>query len=107
MGQRDSTAETVIEAAKNGDQKKLLDLALVDMQDREAAADALIAEAGTLDTSGYEIQFNEHHGAPDNYIVTASDDQGDDLAFELDWHESKWQLVLGAAGPPVSPTAAP
>ncbi|MFW0773286.1 hypothetical protein ACLRGI_08955 [Paenarthrobacter nitroguajacolicus] len=107
MGQRNSTAETVISAAKNGDQKKLLELALVDMQEREAGANELITKAQALESSGYEIQYQEHHGAPDNYLVTASDNEGDDLTFELDWHESRWQLALGTAGPPKSPAATP
>jgi hypothetical protein len=107
MGQRNSTAETVIEAAKDGDRQKLLDLALAEMQEREAGAEALIAEASRLAAGGYKVQYQEHHGAPDNYIVTAKDDQGGDLSFELDWHEAKWQLVLGTAGPPKSPAASP
>lgn len=107
IGQRNSTAETVIKAAKDGDRQKLLDLALVDMQEREAAADTLIAEASRLTATGYKVQYQEHHGAPDNYIVTATDDQSGDLSFELAWHEAKWQLALGSAGAPKSPAASP
>jgi len=107
MGQRDSTAHAVIAAAMDGDRKELLDLTAVDMQEREAAADGLIVKASKLMTTGYEVQYTEHHGAPDNYIVTASDGQGRDLVFELDWHEAKWQLILGTAGPPKSPAASP
>jgi hypothetical protein len=107
MGQRDSTAEAVIEAARDGDRQKLLDLAAVDMQEREAAADGLIVEASKLTAAGFKVHYKEHHGAPDNFIVTATDDQGGDLSFELDWHEAKWQLILGTAGPPQSPAASP
>jgi hypothetical protein len=107
MGQRDSTANAVIAAAMDGDREKLLDLAAVDMQEREAAADDLILKASNFTTAGYEVQYMEHHGAPDNYIVTATDAQGGDLSFELDWHDAKWQLILGTAGPPQSPAASP
>jgi hypothetical protein len=106
-GQRDSTAKAVIAAAMDGDRQKLLDLAAVHMQAREAAADGLIIKASKLTTTGYEVQYREHHGAPDNYIVTATGNQGGDLVFELDWHEAKWQLILGTAGPPKSPAASP
>ncbi|WP_248761628.1 hypothetical protein [Pseudarthrobacter sp. SSS035] len=107
MRQRDSTAKAVIAAAMDDDRPKLLDLAAVDMTEREAAADRLIVKASNLTTTGYEVQYKEHHGAPDNYIVTATDDQGRDLVFELDWHEAKWQLILGTAGPPKSPATSP
>lgn len=105
--QRNSTAETVIEAAMAGNKQRLLDVALTDLQEQETAADALIAQASQLKASSYDVHYEEHHGAPDNYIVSASDGHGGTLSFELDWHEAKWQLALGTAGPPKSPAASP
>ncbi|MFJ4029322.1 hypothetical protein ACIPWF_18530 [Paenarthrobacter sp. NPDC089989] len=105
VGQRDSTSEQVIKAAQDGDRQKLLDIALPEMQGREAAADALVVRVGRLDPSSYSVEFREHHGAPDNYIVTAKDADGNIASFELDWNDAKWQLVLGTAGPAKSPAA--
>ncbi|UTT69368.1 hypothetical protein NMQ03_19630 [Arthrobacter sp. DNA4] len=105
MGQRNSTAEKVIDAAKEGDRQKLLDLALLEMQGREAGADALIADAKKLDPATSKVEYQEHHGAPDNYIVTATDSQGHEVSFELDWSEARWQVALGTAGPAKSPAA--
>lgn len=104
QGQRAPAAESILQAAKNGDKAKLLDLSSANMQDREPAAEVLIANARELQ-SKYEIEYEQHHGAPDNYIVTASDDQGATASFELSWHETKWRLVLGTAGQPQSPPA--
>ncbi|MDR6637172.1 hypothetical protein [Paenarthrobacter nitroguajacolicus] len=103
IGQRNTAAEQVIRAAKDGDRERLLDLALVYMQDREAGADSLIAAAVNLDISTYKVAYREHHGAPDNHVVIAGDEQGDDMSFELAWNDSKWQVALGSAGPPRSP----
>ena len=104
QGQRNSMSDSVIQAAREGDNRKLLDLSAVDMQDRETAADALIASARKLNPR-YKVEYQEHHGAPDNYIVSATDDQGASTSFELSWHQGKWQLILGTAGPPRSPAA--
>ncbi|MGP0222150.1 hypothetical protein [Paenarthrobacter sp. NCHU4564] len=103
---RDATTEKVIKAARNGDRQELLDLALSEMQERDAAADALIVQAGRL-SSSYSVEYREHHGAPDNYIVTATDAEGDAASFELDWFDAKWQLALGTASPARSPAASP
>jgi len=80
IGQRNTAAEQVIRAAKDGDRERLLDLAPT-----------------------YKVAYREHHGAPDNYVVIAGDEQGDDMSFELAWNDSKWQVALGSAGPPRSP----
>ncbi|SKB72116.1 hypothetical protein SAMN05660916_02302 [Arthrobacter sp. 31Cvi3.1E] len=97
-------ATSIIEAARSGNKAKLLDVSSPNMQGRETAADALIAEARRLQ-GNYEIAYEEHHGAPDNYIVVASDEEGANASFELSWHETKWRLVLGSAGRPQSPSA--
>lgn len=107
MEMRDATTEKVIKAAQDGDRQELLDLALSEMQEREAAADALIVQVGRLSPSSYSVEYREHHGAPDNYIVTATDAEGDAASFELDWSDAKWQLALGTAVPARSPAASP
>lgn len=107
LGQRDDASEQVIRAARDGHREKLLSIALPEMQEREAAADALMDRVGRLNPSSYSVEYREHHGAPDNYIVTATDAGGNTASFELDWHDAKWQLVLGSAGPAESPAASP
>lgn len=85
LGQRDDASEQVIRAARDGDREELLNIALPEMQEREAAADALMDRVGRLNPSSYSVEYREHHGAPDNYIVTATDAGGNTASFELDW----------------------
>ena len=106
MGRRDSISDTVIQAARDGDMDELLGLSSVEMQDRESAANALITMASGL-RPGYTLEYQEPRGSPDYCIVTATDDQGARIAFDLSWRQSKWHLVLGTAGAPKSPTAEP
>lgn len=59
-------------------------------------------------SGGHALQSNykiDYHGAPDNYIVTATDDGGASASFELSWTDAKWRLILGTAGKPQSPAA--
>ena len=104
VGQRDTTAESVLQTAKSGDKDKLLQLSATDMQGREPAAQALVASVGNL-RSGYTVKYAQPHGSPSYYIVTATDDQGGVASFELSWLDARWQLILGTAGPPKSPPA--
>ena len=104
IGQRDTTANSVLTAAREGDKTKLLELSAVNLQARETAADVLTTQAHALQ-SNYKIAYAEHHGAPDNYIVTATDGRGASASFELSWNERKWRLILGTASPPQSPAA--
>ncbi|MFE4194737.1 hypothetical protein ACFRJ9_02635 [Paenarthrobacter sp. NPDC056912] len=103
MGQRDSTAQAVLDAVRGGDTDKLLDLSATDMQAREEAAEILVAQAEALD-GRVNLSWTERH-SPDHQEATATDADGDSISFGLSWLQAEWKLILGEAGPPLSPAA--
>ncbi|MEV7606769.1 hypothetical protein AB0N65_15165 [Paenarthrobacter sp. NPDC089322] len=103
LSQRDSVAQTVLDAARGRDQDKLLGLSATDMQGRDAAAENLVAEAESLDG---EVKFSwRERQSPDHQEATATDADGDSISFRLSWLQAKWKLILGEAGLPSSPAA--